>query len=141
MDSFPLYFSSTAVKDTLLPFLFSCLKDGAATIRRRCAFLIASSASQLHNSVLTSDVFQRAHSELRHSPNCYLRVSLSLIHISEPTRLLSISYAVFCLKKKKRNNNRAQAQELSDRYKMKKANTEIHKTKTKVTKDLSKSRR
>ena len=27
--------------------------------------------------------------------------SLSLIHISEPTRLLSISYAVFCLKNKK----------------------------------------
>src|SRR5678816_3076229 len=26
---------------------------------------------------------------------------MSLIHISEPTRLLSISYAVFCLKKKK----------------------------------------
>eukprot|EP00658_Telonema_sp_P-2_P040892 TRINITY_DN29244_c0_g1_i2.p1 TRINITY_DN29244_c0_g1~~TRINITY_DN29244_c0_g1_i2.p1 ORF type:complete len:205 (+),score=14.01 TRINITY_DN29244_c0_g1_i2:369-983(+) len=31
------------------------------------------------------------------SPVCVL----SLIHISEPTRLLSISYAVFCLKKKK----------------------------------------
>eukprot|EP00658_Telonema_sp_P-2_P007689 TRINITY_DN12861_c0_g1_i4.p1 TRINITY_DN12861_c0_g1~~TRINITY_DN12861_c0_g1_i4.p1 ORF type:complete len:161 (-),score=30.21 TRINITY_DN12861_c0_g1_i4:15-497(-) len=30
--------------------------------------------------------------------------SLSLIHISEPTRLLSISYAVFCLKKKKKND-------------------------------------
>eukprot|EP00658_Telonema_sp_P-2_P070835 TRINITY_DN60221_c0_g1_i1.p1 TRINITY_DN60221_c0_g1~~TRINITY_DN60221_c0_g1_i1.p1 ORF type:complete len:181 (-),score=42.05 TRINITY_DN60221_c0_g1_i1:92-634(-) len=29
---------------------------------------------------------------------------LSLIHISEPTRLLSISYAVFCLKKKKRKS-------------------------------------
>src|SRR5678815_6177808 len=28
---------------------------------------------------------------------------LSLIHISEPTRLLSISYAVFCLKKKTEN--------------------------------------
>src|SRR5678816_847905 len=28
-----------------------------------------------------------------------LREMLSLIHISEPTRLLSISYAVFCLKK------------------------------------------
>ena len=28
---------------------------------------------------------------------------LSLIHISEPTRLLSSSYAVFCLKKKKHN--------------------------------------
>src|SRR5678816_4645707 len=29
-------------------------------------------------------------------------MQLSLIHISEPTRLLSISYAVFCLKKKKK---------------------------------------
>ena len=27
---------------------------------------------------------------------------LSLIHIPEPTRLLIISYAVFCLKKKKK---------------------------------------
>ena len=32
-------------------------------------------------------------------------VNLSLIHISEPTRLLSISYAVFCLKKKKKNKH------------------------------------
>eukprot|EP00658_Telonema_sp_P-2_P027248 TRINITY_DN21077_c0_g1_i1.p1 TRINITY_DN21077_c0_g1~~TRINITY_DN21077_c0_g1_i1.p1 ORF type:complete len:704 (-),score=141.90 TRINITY_DN21077_c0_g1_i1:112-2223(-) len=32
-----------------------------------------------------------------------LLFTLSLIHISEPTRLLSISYAVFCLKKKKKN--------------------------------------
>eukprot|EP00658_Telonema_sp_P-2_P075732 TRINITY_DN6542_c0_g1_i5.p1 TRINITY_DN6542_c0_g1~~TRINITY_DN6542_c0_g1_i5.p1 ORF type:complete len:111 (+),score=49.49 TRINITY_DN6542_c0_g1_i5:103-435(+) len=31
-------------------------------------------------------------------------VDLSLIHISEPTRLLSISYAVFCLKKKKKKH-------------------------------------
>ena len=30
---------------------------------------------------------------------------LSLIHISEPTRLGMISYAVFCLKKKKKNKN------------------------------------
>src|SRR5450759_5466954 len=30
---------------------------------------------------------------------------LSLIHISEPTRLGMISYAVFCLKKKKKKNN------------------------------------
>src|SRR5450756_591155 len=29
------------------------------------------------------------------------RMDLSLIHISEPTRLGMISYAVFCLKKKK----------------------------------------
>src|SRR5678815_586200 len=32
-----------------------------------------------------------------------MELILSLIHISEPTRLLSISYAVFCLKKKKQN--------------------------------------
>ena len=30
----------------------------------------------------------------------HVLLNLSLIHISEPTRLLSISYAVFCLKKK-----------------------------------------
>src|SRR5450756_2939664 len=37
--------------------------------------------------------------------NTYLKLSgevLSLIHISEPTRLGMISYAVFCLKKKKK---------------------------------------
>uniref|UniRef100_UPI0036F19E1B hypothetical protein n=1 Tax=Helicobacter pylori TaxID=210 RepID=UPI0036F19E1B len=32
----------------------------------------------------------------------------SLIHISEPTRLLSNSYAVFCLKKKKKKNKTPQ---------------------------------
>ena len=30
---------------------------------------------------------------------------LSLIHISEPTRQAEISYAVFCLKKKKQRND------------------------------------
>src|SRR5678815_5544134 len=37
---------------------------------------------------------------LRNYPGTKFVYSLSLIHISEPTRLLSISYAVFCLKKK-----------------------------------------
>ena len=32
-------------------------------------------------------------------------IDLSLIHISEPTRLGMISYAVFCLKKKKKKRN------------------------------------
>eukprot|EP00658_Telonema_sp_P-2_P078964 TRINITY_DN7525_c0_g1_i7.p2 TRINITY_DN7525_c0_g1~~TRINITY_DN7525_c0_g1_i7.p2 ORF type:complete len:121 (+),score=18.75 TRINITY_DN7525_c0_g1_i7:186-548(+) len=35
----------------------------------------------------------------------YTLLYLSLIHISEPTRLLSISYAVFCLKKKKKKKS------------------------------------
>src|SRR5665648_835478 len=37
--------------------------------------------------------------------NPKLIINLSLIHISEPTRLGMISYAVFCLKKKKKNNH------------------------------------
>src|SRR5678815_1000795 len=43
------------------------------------------------------------HVPVRHLAVFVLHVdvdALSLIHISEPTRLLSISYAVFCLKKK-----------------------------------------
>src|SRR5665213_4475498 len=32
------------------------------------------------------------------SVSCALRLNLSLIHISEPTRQAEISYAVFCLK-------------------------------------------
>src|SRR5450759_2335694 len=35
------------------------------------------------------------------NPDVYKTWKLSLIHISEPTRLGMISYAVFCLKKKK----------------------------------------
>ena len=41
-----------------------------------------------------------AHSDELWGPQ-YVPLSLSLIHISEPTRLGMISYAVFCLKKKK----------------------------------------
>ena len=42
-------------------------------------------------------------SEVEVSNASHLAVSkLSLIHISEPTRLRRISYAVFCLKKKKK---------------------------------------
>ena len=49
-----------------------------------------------------------------------LSTHLYLIHISEPTRLLSTSYAVFCLKKKK-NVSRSHAhinhqQEPSERH-------------------------
>ena len=36
-----------------------------------------------------------------HSKAILLEINLSLIHISEPTRPERISYAVFCLKKKK----------------------------------------
>eukprot|EP00826_Nyctotherus_ovalis_P066880 TRINITY_DN9938_c0_g1_i7.p1 TRINITY_DN9938_c0_g1~~TRINITY_DN9938_c0_g1_i7.p1 ORF type:complete len:109 (+),score=19.02 TRINITY_DN9938_c0_g1_i7:810-1136(+) len=40
------------------------------------------------------------------NPDTLEEMLLSLIHISEPTRLLSISYAVFCLKKKKKKKKK-----------------------------------
>eukprot|EP00658_Telonema_sp_P-2_P077267 TRINITY_DN6945_c0_g1_i1.p1 TRINITY_DN6945_c0_g1~~TRINITY_DN6945_c0_g1_i1.p1 ORF type:complete len:234 (+),score=68.53 TRINITY_DN6945_c0_g1_i1:187-888(+) len=52
-------------------------------------------SQNLHRSLVEHNIALRQQvSELREQ-------MLSLIHISEPTRLLSISYAVFCLKKKK----------------------------------------
>src|SRR5678815_5777759 len=53
-----------------------------------------------------AEIWERAIMKLRghlmpppnaRQPESAARQSLSLIHISEPTRLLSISYAVFCL--------------------------------------------
>ena len=43
-----------------------------------------------------------------HAAHERILYDLSLIHISEPTRLLSISYAVFCLKKKKLKNKQTE---------------------------------
>ena len=44
-------------------------------------------------------------------------LDLSLIHISEPTRLGMISYAVFCLKKKKKRTKKNKKQKTRDRSK------------------------
>eukprot|EP00825_Cyclidium_porcatum_P047637 TRINITY_DN7782_c0_g1_i2.p1 TRINITY_DN7782_c0_g1~~TRINITY_DN7782_c0_g1_i2.p1 ORF type:complete len:145 (+),score=17.07 TRINITY_DN7782_c0_g1_i2:94-528(+) len=46
--------------------------------------------------------------------NCCIGLNLSLIHISEPTRLGMISYAVFCLKKKKRSNTKHSTKHTKD---------------------------
>src|SRR5665213_641310 len=48
--------------------------------------------------VVATDIHQRRRSGLRGRQSFR---ALSLIHISEPTRQAEISYAVFCLKKKK----------------------------------------
>src|SRR5674536_302333 len=56
----------------------------------------AACASAASRSVVTTTPLPAA------SPSSFTTYGLSLIHISEPTRLLSISYAVFCLKKKKK---------------------------------------
>eukprot|EP00658_Telonema_sp_P-2_P075264 TRINITY_DN64754_c0_g1_i1.p1 TRINITY_DN64754_c0_g1~~TRINITY_DN64754_c0_g1_i1.p1 ORF type:complete len:131 (+),score=10.92 TRINITY_DN64754_c0_g1_i1:145-537(+) len=63
-----------------------------------------------HGAAAFQRILRSAYADL--DPDCTLELRLSnsradhglhlsLIHISEPTRLLSISYAVFCLKKKK----------------------------------------
>src|SRR5678816_4638522 len=63
--------------------------------------------STLDRSSAASDVYKRQHQDGRarqrdRAAHLERDMDLSLIHISEPTRLLSISYAVFCLKKKKK---------------------------------------
>eukprot|EP00658_Telonema_sp_P-2_P019420 TRINITY_DN17665_c0_g1_i1.p1 TRINITY_DN17665_c0_g1~~TRINITY_DN17665_c0_g1_i1.p1 ORF type:complete len:573 (-),score=64.80 TRINITY_DN17665_c0_g1_i1:75-1793(-) len=65
--------------------LLSCLLAMPVTGTRTVA--LGESQSTLHGDAV--EVFE-------------VDARLSLIHISEPTRLLSISYAVFCLKKKKK---------------------------------------
>ena len=55
---------------------------------------------------------------------------LSLIHISEPTRLGMISYAVFCLKKKKKKKNKKKTTNKQTKTKKKKTNEIIkHRSK------------
>eukprot|EP00658_Telonema_sp_P-2_P057045 TRINITY_DN45506_c0_g1_i3.p1 TRINITY_DN45506_c0_g1~~TRINITY_DN45506_c0_g1_i3.p1 ORF type:complete len:187 (-),score=39.55 TRINITY_DN45506_c0_g1_i3:25-522(-) len=54
-----------------------------------------------HGGAQPSQVGAGSPSGRRHLQGVLGCADLSLIHISEPTRLLSISYAVFCLKKKK----------------------------------------
>eukprot|EP00658_Telonema_sp_P-2_P079375 TRINITY_DN7648_c0_g1_i10.p1 TRINITY_DN7648_c0_g1~~TRINITY_DN7648_c0_g1_i10.p1 ORF type:complete len:101 (-),score=18.78 TRINITY_DN7648_c0_g1_i10:105-407(-) len=58
---------------------------------------------QLESMKLESLVIADQHAAVNTFPGL---VHLSLIHISEPTRLLSISYAVFCLKKKKKKHEK-----------------------------------
>eukprot|EP00658_Telonema_sp_P-2_P006469 TRINITY_DN1244_c0_g1_i2.p1 TRINITY_DN1244_c0_g1~~TRINITY_DN1244_c0_g1_i2.p1 ORF type:complete len:168 (+),score=20.62 TRINITY_DN1244_c0_g1_i2:171-674(+) len=55
----------------------------------------------LPNLLLRWPLKQLVEHDLDERVETHLPRALSLIHISEPTRLLSISYAVFCLKKKK----------------------------------------
>ena len=58
------------------------------------------------NPEAQEDVLRRAYADAGVNPQDvdYIE-ALSLIHISEPTRQAEISYAVFCLKKKKRKKN------------------------------------
>eukprot|EP00658_Telonema_sp_P-2_P020140 TRINITY_DN17941_c0_g1_i5.p1 TRINITY_DN17941_c0_g1~~TRINITY_DN17941_c0_g1_i5.p1 ORF type:complete len:629 (+),score=99.95 TRINITY_DN17941_c0_g1_i5:203-2089(+) len=63
----------------------------------------SSSPDQQCQLIIPSDQTRQAQldSDIMEVSGTWIPRALSLIHISEPTRLLSISYAVFCLKKKK----------------------------------------
>eukprot|EP00658_Telonema_sp_P-2_P071247 TRINITY_DN60545_c0_g1_i1.p2 TRINITY_DN60545_c0_g1~~TRINITY_DN60545_c0_g1_i1.p2 ORF type:complete len:114 (+),score=27.80 TRINITY_DN60545_c0_g1_i1:31-372(+) len=85
----------------------------AALIQREVSSHPPPQGGHLRIGDLPQSVPTGATSQFAQLPTSYLRTifidnskervgKLSLIHISEPTRLLSISYAVFCLKKKKR---------------------------------------
>src|SRR5678815_6191089 len=77
----------------------------AGTARRAIVCIDAADGKTIWTKEYETPAFRQ------HADNSYTSMSpavdaesvyvwLSLIHISEPTRLLSISYAVFCLKKK-----------------------------------------
>src|SRR5678815_387350 len=94
---------------TLVCCLLRCARRIIVAVHR-CAADVALGPLAAQIAAAADDaLLDRARRALRGSPigRCALRGAagaepcLSLIHISEPTRLLSISYAVFCLKKKK----------------------------------------
>ena len=51
-------------------------------------------------------LFHNSHDTAYRMPFGAAATGLSLIHISEPTRQAEISYAVFCLKKKKKKKTK-----------------------------------
>mgnify|MGYP000323388302 CR=1 FL=1 len=67
--------------------------------------LIVKNGAAKYPDVLGKNVFENGEFFKIQFPKTQL-LGRPLIHISEPTRLLSISYAVFCLKKKKKNTNK-----------------------------------
>ena len=73
---------------------------------RAPAIIFAGQASewekQLHNAAASHHAVGRLDNYLTQARSLVSPYALSLIHISEPTRPLYISYAVFCLKKKKK---------------------------------------
>src|SRR5665648_1154726 len=62
-------------------------------------------AMATNNEIAKKILYHIADEERQHVGELQQLLSLSLIHISEPTRLGMISYAVFCLKKKKKKKH------------------------------------
>src|SRR5678809_1648734 len=89
--------------------------------------------STLDRSSAASDVYKR---QAMDSPCARTATSapmsafccLSLIHISEPTRQAEISYAVFCLKKKKKTDTNKRPTDNQEQNKKPKKQNKTHLT-------------
>src|SRR5450756_1495636 len=122
---------------------FRCASfSGDFSILIRSLVLCVSACASCFGSILTSILKKTSSvSEFRSAWHFVLKPSrpsletlsgsnaynLSLIHISEPTRLGMISYAVFCLKKKKKKKKKNKTH--LNRKKKKKNKTTIEKNK------------
>ena len=90
--------SQTEVEDSTLQELEEVVLMGSGVIDLAADRVTPVAASTIKGSEIQKKIgTQDITMTLVNTPSV-----LSLIHISEPTRLLSISYAVFCLKKKKK---------------------------------------
>eukprot|EP00658_Telonema_sp_P-2_P035843 TRINITY_DN26012_c0_g1_i1.p1 TRINITY_DN26012_c0_g1~~TRINITY_DN26012_c0_g1_i1.p1 ORF type:complete len:381 (+),score=110.16 TRINITY_DN26012_c0_g1_i1:256-1398(+) len=102
--------NNSEVIDTVMSILFlvselpntssDTLMSTFANLQAQSPNVLTDYDGQSFTLVHTGGMVRYEIQSLRTSAPCSVP-DLSLIHISEPTRLLSISYAVFCLKKKK----------------------------------------
>eukprot|EP01015_Nassula_variabilis_P004342 TRINITY_DN1301_c0_g2_i1.p1 TRINITY_DN1301_c0_g2~~TRINITY_DN1301_c0_g2_i1.p1 ORF type:complete len:311 (-),score=58.99 TRINITY_DN1301_c0_g2_i1:10-942(-) len=100
-EIFPLQFVSE--EGTGFTNLFTSYDNDSLSAQQFFGYARSQSTYQMIFAV--NDYFLVKHffpSNFNYYPHVLCVDTLSLIHISEPTRLLSISYAVFCLKKKKK---------------------------------------
>src|SRR5450756_1147421 len=85
-------------KTTLTSAITYCLKGKGLNVEVRPFDSIDNAPEEKARGITIAIAHVEYETDKRH----YAHVDLSLIHISEPTRLGMISYAVFCLKKKKK---------------------------------------
>eukprot|EP00658_Telonema_sp_P-2_P043576 TRINITY_DN31501_c0_g1_i1.p1 TRINITY_DN31501_c0_g1~~TRINITY_DN31501_c0_g1_i1.p1 ORF type:complete len:125 (-),score=30.04 TRINITY_DN31501_c0_g1_i1:12-386(-) len=110
--------SSSAASDVYKRQQFGCFLSLPSYYTTR-----SKTVSRLRERVVSGINFKFKLQGLSHS---HLVSGLSLIHISEPTRLLSISYAVFCLKKKKKDKaNRKKKRKMKQEERKKEKHGEI----------------
>src|SRR5665648_216459 len=86
-------------------FLPERIQIHQAVIQHQEAFVVSQNALQKRQSECKCHrVVSPGRKQTKRDGGFCILIYLSLIHISEPTRLGMISYAVFCLKKKKKKN-------------------------------------